>query len=126
MPEAQHQPIRRTYQGSCHCGAFAYEIDLTELNTVVDCDCSFCSRKGNLYLLTSKEDNFRVVKGSEESLTSYTFGPGNKIHKFCPTCATISSIPISIRNMPLQLTKETCHPALKAVNSTLEAAIVVP
>lgn len=81
MPEAQHQPIRRTYQGSCHCGAFAYEIDLTELNTVVDCDCSFCSRKGNLYLLTSKEDNFRVVKGSEESLTSYTFGPGNKIHK---------------------------------------------
>lgn len=81
MAEVQNQLIRRTYQGSCHCGAFAYEIDLMELKTVVDCDCSFCSRKGNLYLLTSKEDNFRVVKGSEESLTSYTFGPGNKIHK---------------------------------------------
>ncbi|KAL7898064.1 Mss4-like protein [Trichoderma sp. SZMC 28014] len=88
MAETQDQPIRRTYQGSCHCGAFAYEIDLKELSAVVDCDCSFCSRKGNLYVLTSKEDNFRVVKGSEESLTSYTFGPGNKIHKFCPKCAT--------------------------------------
>ncbi|EHK44037.1 uncharacterized protein TrAtP1_008502 [Trichoderma atroviride] len=88
MAQVQDQPIRRTYKGSCHCGAFAYEIDLTELKTVVDCDCSFCSRKGNLYFLTSKEDNFRVVKGSEESLTSYTFGPGNKIHKFCPNCAT--------------------------------------
>ncbi|KAK1248486.1 hypothetical protein MKX08_006706 [Trichoderma sp. CBMAI-0020] len=82
MAETQNQPIRRTYKGSCHCGAFAYEINLTELNTVVDCDCSFCSRKGNLYFLTSQEDNFRVVKGSEESLTSYTFGPGNKIHKY--------------------------------------------
>lgn len=81
MAETQDQPIRRTYQGSCHCGAFAYEIDLAELKAVVDCDCSFCSRKGNLYVLTSEEDNFRAVKGSEESLTSYTFGPGNKIHK---------------------------------------------
>lgn len=83
MAETQDPPTRRTYQGSCHCGAFAYEIDLTDLKTVVDCDCSFCSRKGNLYFLTSEEDNFRVVKGSEESLTSYTFGPGNKIHKVC-------------------------------------------
>lgn len=81
MAEAQDRPNRRTYQGSCHCGAFAYEIDLPELKTVIDCDCSFCSRKGNLYVLTSEDDNFRIVKGSEEGLTSYTFGPRNKIHK---------------------------------------------
>jgi hypothetical protein len=90
MAEAQEQPKRRTYQGSCHCGAFAYEIDLPGLETVVDCDCSFCSRKGNLYVLTSKEDNFRFVKGSEERLTSYTFGSGNKIHKV--GCAQALSI----------------------------------
>ncbi|KAL7918039.1 Mss4-like protein [Trichoderma austrokoningii] len=88
MAEAQDQPRRRTYQGSCHCGAFAFEIDLSEIDTVVNCDCSFCSRKGNLYVLTGEEDNFRVVRGSEERLTSYTFGPRNKIHKFCPNCAT--------------------------------------
>ncbi|KAK6451340.1 hypothetical protein FP744_10007591 [Trichoderma asperellum] len=82
MAEAQDRPNRRTYQGSCHCGAFAYEIDLPELKTVIDCDCSFCSRKGNLYVLTSEDDNFRIVKGSEEGLTSYTFGPRNKIHKY--------------------------------------------
>ncbi|GFP54794.1 centromere protein V [Trichoderma asperellum] len=126
MAEAQDRPNRRTYQGSCHCGAFAYEIDLPELKTVIDCDCSFCSRKGNLYVLTSEEDNFRVVKGSEEGLTSYTFGPRNKIHKFCPKCATISSTPSSIHNTFLQLTKEACRPASKAAKFTLEAAIAVP
>ncbi|KAM0265702.1 hypothetical protein ACHAQJ_000136 [Trichoderma viride] len=81
MTETQDQPKRRTYRGSCHCGAFIYEIDLPEVKTVVDCDCSFCSRKGNLYVLTNEDDNFRTVKGSEEKLTSYTFGPGSKIHK---------------------------------------------
>ncbi|KAH8128964.1 Mss4-like protein [Trichoderma asperelloides] len=105
MAEAQDRPNRRTYQGSCHCGAFAYEIDLPELKTVIDCDCSFCSRKGNLYVLTSEDDNFRIVKGSEEGLTSYTFGPRNKIHKFCPKCATsmLSRMPTGPPHLKLLL-----------------------
>ncbi|KAL7820670.1 glutathione-dependent formaldehyde-activating enzyme [Trichoderma gracile] len=88
MTQTQDQPNRRTYRGSCHCGAFIYEIDLPELSTIVECDCSFCRRTGNLYVPTSEDANFRVVNGSEEHLKSYTFGPGSKIHKFCPICAT--------------------------------------
>lgn len=81
MTVAQDEPSRRTYQGNCHCGNFVYEVDLPELRSVVECDCSFCSRTGSLYVLTDEESNFRVVKGTEETLKSYTFGPGNKIHK---------------------------------------------
>ncbi|KKP01415.1 glutathione-dependent formaldehyde-activating enzyme [Trichoderma harzianum] len=81
MTVAQDQPSRRTYRGNCHCGNFVYEVDLPELRSVVECDCSFCSRTGNLYVLTDEESNFRIVKGTEETLKSYTFGAGNKIHK---------------------------------------------
>ncbi|KAL7938756.1 Mss4-like protein [Trichoderma chlorosporum] len=88
MTMAQDQPNRRTYRGNCHCGGFEYEVDLPELRAVVECDCSFCSRTGNLYVLTDDDSNFRIVKGTEEGLKSYTFGPGHKIHKFCPKCAT--------------------------------------
>ncbi|KAF3067940.1 hypothetical protein CFAM422_008106 [Trichoderma lentiforme] len=88
MTVAQDQPSRRTYRGNCHCGNFVYEVDLPEVRSVVECDCSFCSRTGNLYVLTDEESNFRIVKGTEERLKSYTFGAGNKIHKFCPKCAT--------------------------------------
>lgn len=83
MTQTQDQQNRRTYRGNCHCGAFVYEIDLPELRSVTECDCSFCSRTGNLYTVTTKDDNFRVVIGSEEKLKSYTFGPGSKIHKVC-------------------------------------------
>ncbi|KAL6696428.1 Mss4-like protein [Trichoderma pleuroticola] len=88
MTATQDEPSRRTYRGNCHCGNFVYEVNLPELRSVVECDCSFCSRTGNLYVLTDEESNFRIVKGTEEGLKSYTFGPGNKIHKFCPNCAT--------------------------------------
>jgi hypothetical protein len=81
MTQTQTEPNRRTYRGSCHCGAFVYDIDLPELRVVVECDCSFCRRTGNLYVPTGEDANFRVVNGSEGNLTSYTFGPGSKIHK---------------------------------------------
>lgn len=82
MTVTHDQPSRRTYRGNCHCGNFVYEVDLPELRCVVECDCSFCSRTGNLYVLTDDDCNFRIVKGTEEKLTSYTF-EGNKIHKVC-------------------------------------------
>ncbi|RFU78542.1 glutathione-dependent formaldehyde-activating enzyme [Trichoderma arundinaceum] len=105
MTQIEEQPRRRTYRGNCHCGAFVYEIDLPELDTVIDCDCSFCSRKGHLYVQTSEDANFRVVKGSEEKLTSYTFGAASKIHKFCPKCATslLSRMPNGAPHLKLLL-----------------------
>ena len=44
------KPSLRTkmlYHGSCHCQAVTYEVDL-DLQQVIACNCSHCSRKGYL------------------------------------------------------------------------------
>ena len=37
----------KTYQGSCHCGKIAFEVE-GELTAATDCNCSICQRKGTL------------------------------------------------------------------------------
>ncbi|PHH85937.1 hypothetical protein CDD83_10976 [Cordyceps sp. RAO-2017] len=79
----------RTYRGNCHCGAFVFEARLPEVRAVHECNCSLCRRKGYLFVFAAEAgDGFRVVRGAEEALTSYTFGAGEMFHKFCPTCAS--------------------------------------
>jgi hypothetical protein len=77
----------KTYRGNCHCTAFVYEVDVPEIKSVGECNCSICTKKGVLWVYADPEA-FRVVKGSEDALTSYNFGTGFATHKFCPTCAT--------------------------------------
>lgn len=83
----QDQPLK-TYRANCHCGAFIYEIDLPELKTVRNCNCSICSRKGYIFTGPSHPDALKIVKGNEADLTTYSFGAGKMEHKFCPHCAT--------------------------------------
>jgi hypothetical protein len=35
------------HQGSCHCGKIAYEVE-GNIEQVLECNCSHCSRKGYL------------------------------------------------------------------------------
>ncbi|KAI5459314.1 glutathione-dependent formaldehyde-activating enzyme [Mariannaea sp. PMI_226] len=83
---ADEQQPKKTYRGNCHCGAFIYEIDLPEIKAVNDCNCSICSKKGYLWLFPGGLDSIKIVKGSVDELTNYTFGKGNLHHKFCPHC----------------------------------------
>jgi len=77
----------KTYRGNCHCGVFVYEMESAEIRSVRECNCSICHKKGYLWV-RPKSGSFRIVKGDEESLATYTFGSGNVLHKFCSTCAT--------------------------------------
>jgi hypothetical protein len=73
----------QTYKGSCHCGKYSYEVK-TELEQVIACNCSICSRKG--YLLTFvTPDKFKLLSG-DEGLTDYQFNKMNIHHLFCPKC----------------------------------------
>lgn len=70
----------KTYRGNCHCGAFVYEAQLPEIKSATECNCSICYKKGYLWLMPPP-GAFKVVKGSEDDLTAYTFGPGTTLHK---------------------------------------------
>ena len=77
----------KTYSGSCHCGNVRYEAS-TDLKTVVQCNCSICSRAG--YVLTFvPPEQFKLLQGEGE-LTDYQFNKKNVHHLFCSTCGVRS------------------------------------
>ena len=75
-----------TYEGSCHCGAVKFEVDL-DLDHVRVCDCTLCSKRGAL--------NYRV-EGSQirvltklENMTLYQWHTMTAKDYFCPTCGIL-------------------------------------
>ncbi|KAK0716179.1 glutathione-dependent formaldehyde-activating enzyme [Lasiosphaeris hirsuta] len=78
----------KTYRGNCHCGNFVYEIDVPEIKSAAECNCSICSKKAYLWVYPPPSSDLRIVKGDDNTLTSYSFGTGFASHKFCPKCAT--------------------------------------
>ncbi|KAH6856844.1 Mss4-like protein [Chaetomium sp. MPI-CAGE-AT-0009] len=50
----------QTYRGSCHCGAFIYEVEAPEIKSAGDCNCSICYKRAYLWLVPKKPLN--VVK----------------------------------------------------------------
>ena len=77
----------KTYQGSCHCGAVAYEVQ-GEFKQGMTCNCSICSRAGWVLLFVG-DDQFRLLRG-EDQLTDYQFGKKKVHHPFCRVCGVRS------------------------------------
>ena len=73
----------RTWHGSCHCGAIAFEAEL-DLAEVLQCNCSICAKKGALHRRVPK-DRFRLLRG-EDDLQLYQFNKKIAHHQFCRHC----------------------------------------
>lgn len=74
-----------TFEGSCHCGAVRFTVEADpEQETVVDCNCSICTKKGFLHLIVPPE-RFRLLSG-QDAIREYRFNTGQAVHKFCTTC----------------------------------------
>lgn len=71
------------YQGSCHCGNVAYEVEGT-IDTALACNCSMCERKGSLLWFVPRAQ-FRL-RTAEDAAATYTFNKHVIKHRFCPTC----------------------------------------
>lgn len=77
----------KTYTGGCHCKKVRYEVK-ADLIQVGDCNCSFCSKTGNL-LAFVPEENFKLLSG-EDSLSDYQFNKKVIHHLFCKECGVRS------------------------------------
>ena len=77
----------KKYQGSCHCGAVRYEVNMA-LDEVIACNCSMCGRKG-YYLSFVPATAFTLLSGAD-SLTDYQFNRKVIHHLFCKVCGVSS------------------------------------
>ncbi len=72
-----------TYKGSCHCGRIAFEVE-GEIQGVIECNCSICSRKGSLLWFVPR-DQVRFTT-PESGASEYLFNKHHVHHRFCPVC----------------------------------------
>lgn len=77
----------KTYKGSCHCGSVQYEAS-TDLQKVMQCNCSICSRAGYLLTFVAAEQ-FKLLAG-EGKLSDYQFNKKRVHHVFCSNCGVRS------------------------------------
>jgi len=73
----------KKYSGGCHCGKVKYEVT-AELERVMECNCSICSKKGNRLCFVGA-DQFQLLSG-EDDLTDYQFNKHIIHHLFCKSC----------------------------------------
>jgi hypothetical protein len=76
----------KTYTGGCHCGTVRYEAQSELITSVMECNCSHCSKKGLLLTFIPK-DQFTLTDG-EDALTEYRFNNHIIQHLFCTVCGT--------------------------------------
>jgi hypothetical protein len=71
------------YQGSCHCGKIAFEVE-GELGEVLECNCSICVRKGALMWFVPRQQLQLLTPAKQ--MQAYTFNRHAIKHRFCPQC----------------------------------------
>ena len=76
--------MKRTYTGSCHCGAVRYEADVDLAEGTSKCNCTFCV-KALSWKAYVNPPSFRVLSGSN-NIKGYHKDQLAPVKYFCGTC----------------------------------------
>lgn len=88
MSDLKAPAEKKTYNGSCHCGAVRYSVVTGHNPPVISCNCSICSKKGSLLSFVPADD-FKLM-GGKDHVIDYQFNTMNIHHLFCKTCGVES------------------------------------
>lgn len=75
----------KTYHGSCHCKAVAFEADLDLTTGTTRCNCSFC-RKTRNWTAQTTPDHFRLTGGADLVKAFKPVPEHPNLHGFCGRC----------------------------------------
>ncbi|WP_053238664.1 GFA family protein [Sandaracinus amylolyticus] len=104
--------MKKTYRGSCHCGAVRFECDLDlapaeqrsapELpgvwwTSTFRCDCTYCL-KTRMWKGFVRAKDFRATAG-DEVLGDYLFGTRAIHHRFCKACGVTTYASASMEQL---------------------------
>jgi len=81
--------MKKSYRGSCHCGAIRFEADVDLAEGIRKCNCSFCWKLGYRKALVPY-GAVRILAG-REAMKDYQPSPlhwpsGDINHSFCGAC----------------------------------------
>jgi len=100
---------RVTYKAHCHCGRNKFTVAIPSLHSpynppanppnpsppadadpypVISCNCSICLQNGYLNVYPLRTSLHFLSGGGPDSLSSYRFDPGKRVHYFCSTCGS--------------------------------------
>jgi len=89
--------MKKTYSGSCHCGAIRFTAALDISRGTTKCNCTICARN-RLWSAEAGPGEVRLLEG-EDHLTDYTYNDRVAHHYFCQTCGVH---PYEFVDLPLQ------------------------
>ena len=80
---------KKTYQGSCHCGAVAFEARIDFDAGTTRCNCSICT-KSRFWFAILQPGDFTLERGDDQ-LSDYSWIPPGKseshlLYRFCRNC----------------------------------------